>query len=211
MRLCESAAGDELTKLKRELLVTLGRSNEALEEAWAVFQKSPSTYSYEELMRFIPKPERPRWHAKALDAAEGGNLGSFIELLAETEETERLVQHLKEASDNALESLSHHVTEPAADLLAETHPEAVAKVFRALGMRILNTKKSKHYHEALENFEAAKDCYTRAHMSEQWDGVVAEVRRVRYRKVGFMPGFERVVASQGPSQELSFLQRARKR
>ena len=57
--------------------MTLGRSNETLEEAWAEFQKSPSTYSYEELMRFIPKPERPRWHAKALDAAEGGDLGTF--------------------------------------------------------------------------------------------------------------------------------------
>ncbi len=78
-------------------------------------------------------------------------------------------------------------------------------------MRILNAKKSKYYHEALENFEAAKDCYTRAHMSEQWDAVVAEVRRAHYGKVGFMPGFERLVAGECPSQELPFLERARKR
>jgi tetratricopeptide (TPR) repeat protein len=88
--LYESMAGHDLAKLKRELLTKLGRSAEALEAAWAEFQSSPNTYTYEELMRFVPKDERAAWHTKAIDAAEHGNLGSFAELLMKTNETERL-------------------------------------------------------------------------------------------------------------------------
>jgi hypothetical protein len=204
----ESGAGHDLEKLKRELLAKLGRPDEALAEAWTEFEKTPSTYSYEELMRFVPEAERADWHAKALDTAEHGSLGSLIELLVEIKETERLNRCLQEASDSALEGLSHFVTEPAADLLAKAHPDVAAKVFRAMGMRILNAKKSKYYHEALENFEDARNCYARARMNHQWDAVVAQVRREHYRKVGFMPGFERLVAGQSPGQKLSYIDRA---
>jgi len=207
----ESSAGYDLGRLKRELLAKLDRQDEALAEAWAEFQRTPNTSSYEELMRFVPEAERAHWHAKALDAAEHGSLGSLIDLLVETKETERLIRSLQQASDSALEGLSHYVTEPAADLLAEIHPEVAARGFRAMGMRILNAKKSKYYHEALANFENAKNCYTRAHVSQQWEEVVAEVRRAHYRKVGFMPGFERLVAGRGPGQRPSYLDRARKR
>lgn len=207
----ESSAGDDLAKLKRELLVRLGRPEVALAEAWAEFRKAPSKYHYEELMRFVPKAEVAAWHAKALDAAEDGTLGSLIDLLVETKEMGRLIRRLQGASDSALEGLSHFVTEPAADLLAEAHPEVAAKLFRAMGLRILNAKKSKYYHEALENFEDAKNCYVRAGMNHQWDAVVAQIRREHYRKVGFMPGFERLVTGRGPGQRLSYLDRARKR
>lgn len=207
----ESSAGYDLRKLKRELLASLGRQDEALAEAWAEFEKTPNTSCYEELMHFVPKAEVPLWHEKALDAAEHGSLGSLIDLLVETKQTERLIRCLQEASDSALEDLSHYVTEPAADLLGEAHPEVAARVFQAIGMRILNAKKSKYYHEALENFEDAKDCYARAGMNHQWDALVAQVRRAHYRKVGFMPGFERVVTGRSPSLKLSYLDRARTR
>jgi tetratricopeptide (TPR) repeat protein len=207
----ESMAGGDLAKLKRELLTKLGRNNEALEAAWAEFQESPDRYTYHDLMRFVPKVERAIWHTKALDAAECGKLGSLIELLMETKETERLVRCLQEASHGALESLSHYVTEPAAKRLARTQPEVAAKVFRALGMRILNEKKSKYYDAALSHFEEAKSCFERAGIGQQWHAVVAEVRQAHHRKTGFMPGFERLAAGRGPSQEPSFLERARNR
>ena len=205
----ESSAGHDLGKLKRELLAQLGRQDEALAEAWAEFQKTPNKHRYEELMHFVSKAERADWHTKALDAAGHGTLRSLIDLLVETNETERLVRCLREASDSALEGLSHFVAEPAAEHLTETHPEVAARVFRAMGMRILKAKKSKYYHEALANFWDAKNCYARAHMSQEWDAVVAEVRRDHYRKVAFMPGFEWLVAGQGPDRKRSFLDRAR--
>ncbi len=207
----ESSAGYDLRRLNRDLLAKLGRQDEALAEAWAEFEKTPSTSGYEELMRFVPETQRAEWHVKALDAAEHGSLRSLIDLLVETKEAQRLIRCLQEASDCALEDLSHFVTEPAADLLREAHPEVAARLFRAMGMRILNAKKSKYYHEALENFEDAKDCYARAGTNQQWDAVVAQVRREHYRKVGFMPGFDRLVAGRGPGQKLSYLDRARKR
>ena len=68
-----------------------------------------------------------------------------------------------------------------------------------------------HYAAALAHFEDVKNCYQRARLDGQWDALVAEVRQAHQRKVGFMPGFERLVAGQEPSKEPSFLERARNR
>jgi hypothetical protein len=65
-----STAGYDLDKLHRELLTKLGRQNEALEAAWADFQKHPSKFTYDDLMKFVPKAERRAWHEKALNAAQ---------------------------------------------------------------------------------------------------------------------------------------------
>lgn len=206
-----SMAGHDLTKLKRELLAKVGRAGDAREDAWAEFRRHPSKYTYEDLMRFVPKAERAAWHAKAMEAAASGDLGSLIELWLETKEIDRLVERLRRAKDSELEDLSHYTTEPAAKRLAKSHPAVAAKVFRALGMRILNAKKSKYYDAALSNFEDAKECYAHAGLDKEWRAVVAEVRKAHHRKVGFMGGFERLVAGQGPSDEPSFLERAKGR
>jgi hypothetical protein len=65
------------------------------------------------------------------------------------EEIDRLVVRLRTAPHQELESLSHYMIEPAAKKLARLHPDIAAKVYRALGMRILNAKKSKYYDAAL--------------------------------------------------------------
>ena len=44
--------------MKRALLAKLGREGDALESAWAEFQEHPSTFRYEELMRYVPAKER---------------------------------------------------------------------------------------------------------------------------------------------------------
>lgn len=200
----------DLAKLKRELLMKLGRASDARELAWAEFRAYPSKYTYEELMRFVPKVERASWHAKAMDAAAGTDLGALIELWLDTKEIERLAERLRRSKDAELERLSHYRTEPAAKRLAKSHPAVAAKVFRALGMRILNAKKSKYYAAALSNFEDAKDCYERARLDARWKAVVDEVRRAHHRKVGFMDAFERLVAGQGSRDEPSFLERAKR-
>jgi hypothetical protein len=206
-----SMAGHDLTKLKRELLTKVGRAGDAREDAWAEFRRHPSKYTYQDLMRFVPKAERAAWHTKAMEAAASGDLGSLIELWLETREIDRLVERLRQAKNTDLEDLSHYTTEPAARRLAKSHPAVAAKVFRALGMRILNAKKSKYYDAALSNLEAAKQCYARAGLDTEWSAVVTEVRQAHHRKVGFMGDFERLVAGQGPSDEPSFLERAKSR
>jgi uncharacterized protein DUF6880 len=123
-----SIAQYDLAKLKRELLTKLGRSGDALEEAWTEFGENPSTFSYEELMRFVPKAERAAWHAKAMDAAERADLGALIELWLETREIKRLVRRLRTTTDGEIEELSHYQTEPAARRLGRSHPDVAARV-----------------------------------------------------------------------------------
>jgi uncharacterized Zn finger protein len=162
-------------------------------------------------MRFVPKTERAAWHAKAMVAAERADLGSLIDLWLETREVERLESRLRTATDSEIEHLSHSGTEPAASRLAKSHPDVAAKVYRALGMRILNAKKSKYYDAALSHFENAQRCYELSGLHHEWTALLAEVRRAHHRKAGFMAAFERLAAGHGPSDVPSFLDRARNR
>jgi tetratricopeptide (TPR) repeat protein len=206
-----SFAEHDLGTLKRELLLELGRGDAALEAAWTDFKAQPSKYSYADLLRYVPKAERAAWREKAMDAAAGGDLHSLIELWLETKEIDRLVERLRSARDEELEGISHYATEPVAKKLAKTHPDIAAKVYRALGMRILKAKKSEYYEFALSNFEDARGCYERAGLAPNWEALVREVRAQHHRKIGFMAGFEEVVAGGGPSARPTFLERAKTR
>ena len=204
-------AGYKLAEMRRALLVKLDRRGEALESAWAEFQRHPGKFPYQELVRYAPKAERGAWHEKAMEAAEKGELGSVIELWLCTKEIGRLAERLDRTTDSKLESLSHYVTEPAAERLARTHPAVAAKVFRALCMRIVGEGKSKYYFEALANLEKAKSCYEKAGLDAHWQALIAQIRREHHRKSGFMPGFERIVGGTRSRKEPSFLDRARRR
>jgi hypothetical protein len=206
----QSGAG-RLTEMRRALLVKLGRGGDALDSAWDEFEAHPSKFTYEELMRYVPKAERGTWHERAMTASEKGKLGSLIELWLGAKEMGRLAARLDCASNTQLESLSHYVTEPAAERLAKTHPGIAAKVFRALCVRILDSGKSKYYYAALSHLEEARKCYQEAGLDEQWKALVAEIRREHHRKSGFMPGFEAIVSGKRARMEPSFLDRARGR
>ncbi|MBI1876178.1 MAG: hypothetical protein HYS05_20115 [Acidobacteria bacterium] len=206
-----SMAGYALSKLKRVLLAKQGRCGEALAAAWGEYREHPDKYSYADLMKYVPKAERAAWHKKAIEAATGSDLGSLIELLLETKELERLADVVRVNPGNALESISHYVTEPAAKKLEKIHPDVAARLWCAQGMRIVKAKKSKYYDAALSNFERARRCFERAGLAVEWQRVVNKVRSDHQRKMGFMAGFEEVVAGSGPSRRPSFLQRAKAR
>jgi hypothetical protein len=201
----------DLRLLKRELLLKLGRGDAALEAAWADFKEHPSKYSFADLMRYVPKEERAAWQKKAMDGATGADLGSLIDLWLEIKEIDRLVERLRNVGDEELEGISHYTIEPVARKLAKTHPDVAAKVYRALGMRILKAKKSKYYNAALSSFEQARHCYERAGLAANWEAIVREIRSEHHRKAGFMSGFEEVVAGGGPSARPGFLERAKMR
>jgi tetratricopeptide (TPR) repeat protein len=204
-----SVEGYRLPKLRRKLLAKLGRESEALDSAWAAFLANPSNFNYEELLSYVPKAERASWHEKAMAASERASLSSLIELWLSVKEIERLADRLNRAGNDELEGLSHYATEPAAKRLVRTHPATAAKVFRAMCVRILNAGKSKYYDAALANIEAARKCYLAAGLDELWSKTSAEIRREHYRKSGFMPGFEEIVAGKRALPQPSFLDRAR--
>lgn len=135
----------------------------------------------------------------------------MIELFLETKELERLADLPRRSGNGALEDLSHYTTQPAAKKLEKTYPDVTARLWCALGMRIVDAKKSKYYAAALSNFERARRCFERAGLVDQWQRIVQTVRRDHHRKAGFIAGFEEIVAGSGPSRRLSFLQRAKAR
>ena len=206
-----SAAGYDLRRLQRELLVKLGRSNEAIDAAWTDYQKHPSKFSFDDLMKVVPKAQRALWRQKALDAARGADLHSVIELLVETRETERLGDLVRGTTDDALENTSHYATEPAAIKLEKAHPELAARLWRAQAMRIVDAGKSKYYTAAVENLERARRCYSRAGLAAEWEKTVLQVRADHYRKTGFMAAFAPVAAGQEHREPPSFLERAKAR
>lgn len=205
-----SLASQDLGALRRELLRKLGREREALESAWADYRAHPSMHSYRDLMKFVPEPDRAAWHEKAIEAA-AADLYSLIALLLETKEIGRLAELVGRSADEALEQLSHYVLEPAARRLEKTDVAAAARLWRAMGMRVVGGGKSKYYEAALGNFERAKRCYIKAGLEADWCRVVSEVRADHHRKYGFMPGFEAVVSGTGPDLGPPFLERAKAR
>jgi hypothetical protein len=203
--------GFGLEQMHRDMLRSLGRSDEALDAAWAAFAAAPSGYTYDVLMREVPRDDANAWRAKALDHAEARDLGAFIMIATKTREWDRLATRVVVATTVELEGLSHSVTEPAAEGLAMQHPGAAARLFEALGMRILIQKKSAYYAAALRNFEHAKRGYESAGESARWATVVATVRRDHARKSGFMPWFERLVMGSAVHAQASFLAEAKDR
>lgn len=201
----------ELGELKRVLLAKIGRPGDALQSAWSEYEADPSTFTYKELMHYVPAKEKKTWHQKAMTASEKGDLSSQIELWLEKKEIGRLISRLLKASDKELEALSHYLTEPLARKLERSHPDISARVYRALCMRIVNAGKSKYYDAALDHIEHAKKCYTKAGLDADWQAVVADVRNRHSRKRGFMAGFEDIAAGAPKNVEPPFLERAKAR
>jgi hypothetical protein len=183
-----------LNELKPEILRHLGRKADALALAWSEFQQNASEFTYEELMRYVPRREKPTWHERAMAEAARADLGEFISLCVKTKEWSRLARRVHSAEPSELENLSHYCTEPAAKGLARKDALAAAKLYRALGLRILNAGKSKYYDAALEHFEKAHDLYCGAGESSAWKALADVVRTAHSRKQGFLAAFDPIVS-----------------
>jgi uncharacterized Zn finger protein len=86
-----------------------------------------------------------------------------------------------------------------------------AKVYRTLGMRIVNAGKSRYYDAALDNLERAKRSYEKAGLQADWEALVAEVIEQHRRKKGFIAGFGRIVSGVPKRAEPTFLERTKGR
>ena len=200
-----------LPKLRREILVILGRSGESLDSAWQEYRRHPGMHTYEELFRYVRDTDRPEWHAKALDALANADLHGVVEILTTTREIERLAGVVDAENRVKLEGVSHTILEPAADALAKPHPAAAAKLRVALAMRILGAKKAGYYPEALRHLETARDILVGLGREPGWRALVAEIRDAHHRKRAFMPGFERLASGWRSADQPSFLERAKQR
>ena len=200
-----------LTGLKQDLLNKLGRKEDALDLAWAEYKKHPSNLSYEKLMEFVDKKDVKRWHQKALGKAQNVSLSGFIEICTKTKEWDKLAEHISSIDNEQLEELSHFTTEKAAKGLAKKHGLTAAKIFSALGMRILKKGKTKYYQYALEHFRTAGKHYRKSGRDQLWIDLVERVRRDHSRKYSFIPDFEKIVDRRPLKKPESFESRALKR
>ena len=200
-----------LTGLKQELLNKLGRREDALELAWIEFKKHPSYFSYEKLMEFVDKKDVKHWHQKALVRAQNRTLSGFIDICVKTKEWDKLSEHISFIDIELLEDLSHYTTERAAKVLAKKHSLAAAKIYSALGMRIVKKGKSKYYQYALEHFRKACKLYEKAGRNQLWVDLVERVRKDHFRKYSFIGYFEEIVDRRPLKKPESFKARAMKR
>lgn len=201
----------DLPSMRRELLRRLGRSEDALKEAWTSFEKHPSDYSYDEFMKYVPKQDKGRWHEKVIEVAKKTSLSAAVELCCKMKEWDVMADRVSSAGHEDLEGISHYVIEPAARGLVKRAPVAAAKAYRALGMRILHSKKSKYYRIAIEHLRKAKRLYAKVGRNTEWSSLVEMVRKDHSRKRGFMEDFERMISGKHPTRRKSFKQRMRKR
>jgi len=200
-----------LTGIRQELFNKLGRREDALESAWSEFKKYPSQYGYDRLRKYIPKKDISHWREKAIHEAKKTSLSAFIEICTETKEWDVLSEHIVAIEYKKLEKISHYTTEKAAKRLAKKYSQAAAKIYAALGMRIILSGKSKYYHYALEHFRNAKKFCERAGCEQMWLSLVDRVREDHSRKYSFIGDFEKIVAGRAPESPESFEKRSQKR
>ena len=202
-----------LKDLKRTLLHKLGREDDAFQMAWSEFRNYPSAIRYDELMKYVPESDLKEWHEKAMDEAGHATLSAYIELCIETDELEKLAKQIIATEDVDIEKISHYILEEAATNFVEDHLLAAAKIYRALGMRIVKRGKSKHYRIALEHLEKAKQLYIESDEEANWFSLVEIIRKDHSRKYSFIGDFEKVVTGDYLKYKTrnSFKERTRRR
>jgi hypothetical protein len=189
----------DLRSKHRELLTVLGRHDEAIQHEWSHFTQVPTIYSYQTLMELVPGTARATWHDRAIEAAvqSGASLSVLLPLLVDTEETARLACVIDQCTDDHLSHAGYRTVE-AAEALDESCPEQAARLWRALGLDIVNAGKSKQYAAAVEYFGRVQRCFAVAGLPDCWDELVDQVRANHYRKAGFIREFEKVVTGVTP-------------
>ncbi|GBD96707.1 MAG TPA: hypothetical protein ENG83_10575 [Nitrospirae bacterium] len=125
--------------------------------------------------------------------AKKRSLPDFIKLCTITKEWDILAEHILQVKHDELESISHYTTGEPAKKLSKNYPIAAAKLYRAMGIRILSSKKSKYYHYAIDHFQKAKNLYQKSQLEEEWISIVESVRKDHYRKYSFIGDFEKIV------------------
>jgi len=145
-------------------------------------------------MKFVDRKDVKLWHQKALEKAKDTSLSGFIDICVKTKEWDKLADHISSIDTEQLEGVSHYTTEKAAKGLTKLHGQAAAKIYSALGMRILKKGKSDYYRYALEHFRKVQKLCGKAGRDQLWIDLAERVRRDHFRKYRFIPYFEKIVA-----------------
>lgn len=202
-----------LSRLRQELLPKLGRKDEAIHLAWADFELHPSAYTYDNYMQYIQKAEKRKWQEKAMTfAAQNASMSDLIELCRLTNELDILTEHILSTDQEKLNDISHYILEPAAQAVTDKSALAAAKLYTAMGLRIVNRGKSKYYRYAFQHFEKAMELYKISGQEPIWQSIIQDIRETHSRKYSFIGNFETIVAGRWTATKPdSFRSRLKKR
>jgi len=169
--------GKELKWLRERFLVDLGRAEEALQMAWSHFEHSPSSRTYDKLMRLIPPEAEEQWRGKAMDVLSRSPLPAFVQVCVTTREWDRLKERLRDEGDAELRKLNRYRALPAAKGLRELDPLLSFRLYKALGLRMLSKRHRKAEYEALAffSFRWCRALSLDKGLSGEWDELREQV------------------------------------
>jgi hypothetical protein len=182
----------DLDRLKLEILHHLGRKQEALASAWSAFQEKPNQFTFEHLMRCVAKGKKAAWKERAMAATDKARLDHYVSLCVKAKDWDRLARRVHATHPSELENLSRYRIAPAARGLATRDALAAARLYRALGLRSMNSANSRQYAEALGHFRKACDLYGIAGQAAEWNVLVTTVRMAHSQEAAFLSAFEKI-------------------
>ena len=200
----------DLKIILRELYDLSGSRNMALENAWEEFRKTPSEYGYAELMKYVEKNETEKWRGKAIEEAKKAPVGLTLKLFLELKELRILSERILAAGDEELEGIHYSIAGVAAKTLHKEYPLAAARIYRSLGMHIVNEKRSSIYFIAMGHFSRVKKIYCENGMEDEWQDIVNDIKERHYRKKKFFDEFEKLVSGAYPEKKETFSKKTRK-
>jgi hypothetical protein len=201
----------DLPKLQRQLLVRLGREDEALSSAWRQFVYQVDSWSLSQVLEYAPERERDEWRERCLERADKADIHRAVTLYVEAADAKRLVRRLRAANEDERRVLGELDGESAATLMEELDPEMSAWVYFDLALQILKNRRSRHYGVALRYLAAVCRCLHAAGMGNQWKQLVEEIEEDHSRKRLFIGRFRDLVEGRKPQKPPSMLDRARLR
>lgn len=204
-----SGASYDLGKLRRALLLRLGRAQEVIDEAWRDYEAHPSGYGYEDLIKLLPVAEHAACRQRAIDFIVGKSIGTVMDVCVATEEPTLLADGVLKATEGQLQAIGHSLGERAAILVASTSPLAAARILVAQAQRILRAGKSRYYDSAMEYVYRASQCYAACGAEDEWAKVAVEIRH-EHRRKGFVVDFDKLLAGKWPEKKESFLEAAKR-
>lgn len=182
----------DLPDLRIELLVALGRIDQAQQAAWEEFCRWPRPEALDRLLSLTPKAKQPAVRQAAIDhVLSKGELSEAIELCLRERELLRLAERIVRQPKEVYR-LGYGTLVPAAKALEPVRPEASIAVYRHLAFEILREKRSQAYHHALDYFRHLKRLYTKVGKPEVWRKVAARVKGAHRRKHSFIGPFEQL-------------------
>lgn len=180
-----SNQSSDYPRLKSQILVALGRKDEASEILWQEFADYPSMFRFEPILELTPDEDKVEAYQRATALAESHHspeqAAHFFVQIDELDRAARIVQQrLAEMSGTSYTTLPD-----VAKALAQNHPLQAWNLYRILLLDVLKRARSKAYHHAAHYLMQMEELAQKADIQSQQAEFVTHLRRTHGRKSSF--------------------------